>query len=514
MTSVAILGGGISGLSAAYYLAKASPKTKVILIESTNRVGGWIRSQRVELSQKDNVLFEMGPRTLRPVGAGGAAIIDMVRELNLKNDMLSVSKQDPSAKNRYIYYKNKINKLPNSLSSLLLHSPPVFQSVIKSILKEPFVQKGDGQDESLYSFVARRFNDHVALNLVGAITHGIYAGDAKQLSVKSTMRLLYDNEQIHGSVVQGMLRGGATVPSAGEERIIKKASSGKVDDTEWFEETRKASVFGFKEGSETLTRRLQQWLKEQPNVTLLVDKEIRKIKVSNDGNSIKLYDDHTSVHVNHIISTIPSRALEKLVVDNPLPHLSANPAVNVMVANFAYEQSLLKYDGFGFLVPHPDSHYKVPVPGTLGVVFDSNALRGQDTREDITKLTVMMGGHMWESTFGKVNPNQVDPMEAQELAKKVVQTYLGIDHDSAASKVSLLQECIPQYTVGHEERLKELHTAISQKYNHLLSVSGASYLGVSVPDCVKNSRLLVHDLLEKGVLGTREQVVTGLNKLM
>jgi oxygen-dependent protoporphyrinogen oxidase len=229
-----------------------------------------------------------------------------------------------------------------------------------------------------------------------------------------------------------------------------------------------------------------------------------------------VYDDHTSIHVNHIISTIPSRALEKLVEDSSLPHLTANPAVNIMVANFAYEQTgdqpLLKYDGFGFLVPHPDSQYKVPIPGTLGVVFDSNALRGQDTRKDITKLTVMMGGHMWDSTFGKVNADQVDPIKAQALAKNVIQTHLGINQNAYASKVNLLQECIPQYTVGHEERLKDIHHAISQKYKHLLSVSGASYVGVSVPDCVKNSRLLVHDLLEKGVLGTREQVVTGLNK--
>jgi oxygen-dependent protoporphyrinogen oxidase len=89
MSSVAILGGGISGLSAAYYLAKASPKTKVILIESSKRVGGWIRSQRVECGQKDNVLFEMGPRTLRPVGAGGAAIIDMVTAIGLIYSFIS-----------------------------------------------------------------------------------------------------------------------------------------------------------------------------------------------------------------------------------------------------------------------------------------------------------------------------------------------------------------------------------------------------------------------------------------
>lgn len=87
-SSVAVLGGGISGLSAAYYLSKASTQTKVLLIEGSNRVGGWIRSQRVspgfhssaptEPNDPNNVLFEVGPRSLRPVGPGGAAILSMV----------------------------------------------------------------------------------------------------------------------------------------------------------------------------------------------------------------------------------------------------------------------------------------------------------------------------------------------------------------------------------------------------------------------------------------------------
>lgn len=89
--SVAILGGGISGLSAAYYLSKASPKTKILLVEGSKRVGGWIRSQRVspgfhpstpstKSASNDDILFEVGPRSLRPVGAGGAAILGMVCE--------------------------------------------------------------------------------------------------------------------------------------------------------------------------------------------------------------------------------------------------------------------------------------------------------------------------------------------------------------------------------------------------------------------------------------------------
>jgi oxygen-dependent protoporphyrinogen oxidase len=148
--------------------------------------------------------------------------------------------------------------------------------VIKSILAEPFVAKGSGHDESLYSFVSRRFGEHVALNIVGSITHGIYAGDAKQLSVKSTMRMLYDAEQMHGSVVKGMLQKSAPLPAVEQAMITD-------DDI-----TKTTSVFGFKEGTETLTRHLKSWLEKQPNVTIITDKKVKKLEISKSGKEIKV----------------------------------------------------------------------------------------------------------------------------------------------------------------------------------------------------------------------------------
>lgn len=194
----------------------------------------------------------------------------------------------------------------------------------------------------------------------------------------------------------------------------------------------------------------------------------------------------------------------------PLPHLTFNPSVDVAVINFAYDNVNLDYNGFGFLTPHPDSSYKLPVPGTLGVVFDSNAMRGQEKDEKLTKLTVMMGGHMWNQAFGGASVDQVDPEEVAKNAREALRVYLGINEAPKYSVTHILPQCIPQYLVGHESRLGELDQSMKNEYGHLLSVTGASYLGVSVPDCVKNSRLLVQNLLDKGALGSREEVFTGL----
>lgn len=396
-------------------------------------------------------------------------------------DLIRVPKSDPSAKDRYIYYQNEINTLPSSLSSFI-RSPPIFKGVLTSALKEPFIAKKQdpNDDESIYSFVSRRFGDHVALNLVGAMTHGIYAGDIKQLSVKSTLfRTMYDAEQKHGSVVKGLLSQPSPPPPS-EQRMM--------DEVEDKDVVKSTSVFGFKEGTETLTRQLKSYLAHQPNVTIVTGRRVRKLEPTQ--NRIKVFSEDASIVVDHVISAIPSRNLDPLV---SLPHLTHNPAAHVTVANFAYTHLELAYKGFGFLTPHPDAGPSL-VGDTLGVVFDSNAMKGQDK---FTKLTVMMRGN-----------------QTGETAQKALEVSLGITQPPDYTLVNSLKDCIPQYLVGHESRLVEMHHALQKSYPHLLSVAGASYLGVSVPDCVKHSRLLVQELLDTGALGTRSHVVTGLNKLL
>lgn len=194
--------------------------------------------------------------------------------------------------------------------------------------------------------------------------------------------------------------------------------------------------------------------------------------------------------------------------------MSHNPASDVAVVNFAYSPEVkLGYDGFGFLTPHRDTKYRVPVPGTLGVIFDSNAMPGQETDQpDTVKLTAMIGGADWKDAFGKATIDELDPEVAYTYARKGMSVFLNLHDKPTHSMVNLQKQCIPQYIVGHEGRMRELHHAMKQNYGHLMSLAGASYMGVSVPDCIKNSRMLVEELLISGALGSREKVVTGLGR--
>ncbi|KAL0082375.1 protoporphyrinogen oxidase [Phycomyces blakesleeanus] len=547
-TRIAVLGGGISGLSAAFYLSRLVPETtKIVLIEGSDRAGGWIRSQRVSpgtylSTPNDNtpqnpedVLLEVGPRSLRPVGPGGTIVLDMISQLNLQPEVMSVPKTDPSAKNRYIYYDDQINTLPSSLPSLLFKpSPPVFKSVIQSIVNEFHAPPGSADwahdvdaDESLYSFVERRFNRHVALNLVGAITHGVYAGDAKNLSVKSTFRVLCENEKVHGSVVKGMIKGGVDLQTANDKKMVRECleNPGSTEQQKtWIQDMAGQSVIGFKNGTETLTKSLRDWLVNQPNVELVTGEQVSSVELTSSNNECKVTTTKGTHFADHVISTLPANVLDKVLAKTPLMHLKETPGVDVGVVNLVYDPYTvqLPYDGFGFLTPHPDSDYKLPVPGTLGVVFDSNAMRGQDQKqnqansvgggEDPVKMTVMIGGHQWQKTFGGRSVGQVSPDEVLEYAQKGVQTYLGIDANPTHKMANVLSSCIPQYRVGHEARLRQLDRQTSDLYRGRLSLAGASYLGVSVPDCIKNSRELAENLVRSSIFG-HSKLVTGLERI-
>ena len=154
---VAVVGGGIAGLAAAWHLSQLPQSfPKVLLLEaSPKHWGGWIQSL-----QRPSGLFELGPRTLRPAGVPGAATLDLVHSLGLQDQLLTVPKSSPAAKNRFLYAQSQLQALPSSLLGLLLHRPAALQGLLGSLLREPFRPRRprDLQDESIHSFISRRFS--------------------------------------------------------------------------------------------------------------------------------------------------------------------------------------------------------------------------------------------------------------------------------------------------------------------------------------------------------------------
>lgn len=168
-----------------------------------------------------------------------------------------------------------------------------------------------------------------------------------------------------------------------------------------------------------------------------------------------------------------------------LPSLTSIHAVTVMVVNLFYTESdIMPEPGFGYLIPRSIPFEQNP-ECALGVVFDTYSSLGQDTPG--TKITVMLGGHWWDSFSKNEYP---DEEEGAAMAKAVLRRHLGASFDPEPEKVlvGLQRECIPQYTVGHTARLKTAHQGLMEGFKGRMSVAGSSYGGVGLNDCVRGAR--------------------------
>ncbi|KAI4093335.1 MAG: hypothetical protein LQ344_002923 [Seirophora lacunosa] len=498
---VAVLGGGITGLASAYYLAERLPHAQITLFEGSSRLGGWLRSKQVDVGS-GKVVFEQGPRNLRPTRPNGWVTLDLVKSLGLEDQVLMTSKESVAAQNRFIYYPDHLVRMPGPGSSLLptvvrMLQEPVFKGLLRAAVFETFRPVlTDLQDESVGSFISRRFGPALANNIVSALLHGIYAGDVYQLSVRSIFPYLFHAErEIRTSVGAAYalgfsLRWPQDAPLEAEWARARPISQRT-------QAIRDSSVFTFKKGIGQLADQLETKLRQLPNVSIRLETVVDQLQLKRPSNSENIgllarsgSGQPTKESFSHVISTISGKALYDAARPAPSIYvLSQTPAVTVMVVNLYFsDPSVLPVRGFGYLLPRSLPFEQNP-ERALGVVFDSDASIGQD---DIpgTKVTVMLGGHWWDGW-------QAYPDEdmGANMAKSVLKRHLGISEIPRAIRVGLQKDCIPQYTVGHHRRMALGHEAL-QEFQGRLRVAGSSYTGVGLNDCVRSARNVVASLVE------------------
>ena len=163
-------------------------------LPQARRSGGWIQT-----SNEGGHILEGGPRGFRPQAAGMETLC-LAQQLGLENELVAA---DNKAKFRYLYTGGKLQRLPSSLREA--YSNPLTKWLPGVLLQEMRTPRGGGEDESIDSFVTRRFGRRVMDELVDPLINGVFAGDPKQLSVRSCFYNLYKLEQEHGSVVRGLL---------------------------------------------------------------------------------------------------------------------------------------------------------------------------------------------------------------------------------------------------------------------------------------------------------------------
>ncbi|XP_068820632.1 protoporphyrinogen oxidase isoform X3 [Capricornis sumatraensis] len=424
--TVVVLGGGISGLAASYYLSRAPCPPKVVLVEGSERLGGWIRSVR----GPDGAIFELGPRGIRPAGALGARTLLLISELGLDSEVLPVRGDHPAAQNRFLYVGGALHALPSGIRGLLRPSPPFSKPLFWAGLRDLTTPRGKDPDETVHSFAQRRLGPEVASLAMDSLCRGVFAGNSRELSIRSCFPSLFQAEQTHRSILLGLLLGAGQGPQL-DSALIRQARAER-----W-------SQWSLRGGLETLPQALNAHLTSR-GVSVLQGQPVCGLSLQAKGRwKVSLED--SSLEADHIISAIPASVLSKLLPAEaaPLAHaLSTITAVSVAVVNLQYRGA------------------RLPVQ-------------------------VMLGGS-WLQTLearGCVLSQEL----LQQEAEKAAATQLGLNEPPSHCLVHLHKNSIPQYTLGHWQKLESAAQFLAaQKLP--LTLAGASYEGVAVNDCIESGR--------------------------
>ncbi|XP_035730852.1 protoporphyrinogen oxidase-like isoform X1 [Vespa mandarinia] len=465
-----VLGGGISGLSAAYYALKNPKIGPITVLEASNRLGGWIRSY--ELS--NGIIFEKGPRTIRCLGSAGKNTLNLLEDLQLTNKLIPIKSDHPSAKNRMIYSRNKLHLLPNSFLSIFKTNSLLNRSLASFLIKDltaPMVRK---DDESIHSFITRRIGKDIADYLVSPMICGICAGDAQKISVNFLMKSLFEAEQKHGSIIKGLFKELFKMQDVNNMTEYKSNLVKKANVEKWV-------VWGLKGGLEELPRSLGNNLQTQ-GVDIQLNSHCEKLFFQSDH--VELTINGKAKKYSHVISSLPAKILAKLLEEqypDLAEQLKAIPMVTVAVVNLQFADNVLPINAFGFLVPPGEN---LPI---LGVIFDSCIF----PKNSSTVLTVMMGGAWFEKYFGK-DPSDEDLLN---IAIKQVKEILNIKKEPIAFNVAILKDCIPQHVVGHAQRLNHIHDYISSR-SIPLALCGSSYQGVGINDVILSAKEAVSKIVK------------------
>ncbi|GAA5824054.1 hypothetical protein JCM11251_001502 [Rhodosporidiobolus azoricus] len=507
--TLAILGGGLSGLSTAYYtLRTLSPQaraaTRIVLLEKEERTGGWIKAVRVQ----DLLVFETGPRSIRPVGLLGWLTVDLAHSLGLTPRLITVPKTAPSARNRYLFTPPSLTKLPSSLPSAIssIFTTGLMRRVVPPLLLEPFRprsrlhEQADGGDESVDSFFARRFGKPLAEDMASAMIHGIYAGDSRRLSVRAVFPQLWEAEREWGSVILAGLFGGLARRRGWKTksawRLAKEAEDGEVEKIksglkasgaegeELVKGIEGASVWGVKGGLEELTAALEEKLRNE-GVEFWMGERGKVEKTEKVDGGWQITTSSTELKASHLVTTIPT-LLPTALATPPLPSTTVS-VINLSFPRPPTSSPPLFPPGFGYLIPRTVPTALNP-HHALGVLFDSDVMPGVDgsasPSSNLVKISLLLGGSYW------LDCNPTPQPSHDELVSATLETLrLHFPSTTFPEPIHAFshthRDCIPQVPPNSLPAFRAFAERLREAGN--VAVVGGGFAAVGVNGCVKSA---------------------------
>jgi len=480
---VAIVGGGIAGLAAAYELEKArgvGADVTYTLFESRDRLGGSLASETV-----NGVVLERGPDSFLSEKPAGA---ELCRELGLA-DQLTPS--NDANRKTYIVVKNRLVPLPDGLMFLIptklvptaltsLFSP---MTKIKMALEFLHPPRPSRQDESVAALVERHFGREAVDRLADPLLSGIYGGDATQLSARTVLPKLVEMETQYGSLTRGML---AAHKQMRAKMAAMRAAAQEAGGRPGSRPAGPRSIFttlrgGLQQLVDALEAHLNsEWVKTSTSVDSL----------AREANGWRLRSDGRDEFYDAVILTSPAFVAGKLLASTDAAlgdELGAIPYSSSITVNLVFDEAQLGPlpDGFGFLVPAVEGR------AMLACTFVHRKFVGR-TPTGKAVLRAFLGGAKNESLLDQPDDVLIATVR-RELSEILGARIVGPHIPAEATQVSRWRRAMAQYSVGHHERMKRVKDRVATLPG--LRLAGNAYDGIGIPDCIRTGRNAATELL-------------------
>ncbi len=449
---VAVVGGGITGLAAAWALAQPSGDgtVDVTLVEAAPRLGGKILTEHV-----GPFLIEGGPDallTLKP------AAVEFARELGLQEHL--VGPQEPGG--AFVLYRGRLQPIPDGLTSLI---PQRLGPFLRSRLFSPLEKarfaldlimppSRNGADESLGSFVRRRLGEAAVDRLAAPLLAGIHAGDVDRLSLRATFPQLAEAERRHGSLTAAVLARRRAVPV----RTVPPLPM----------------FMTLRGGLGALVGAVARAI---PQHSLRTSAQVRQITRNASDYLITLADGE-ELTVDAIVLTVPATAAGRLLEgmnDEAAAILPSIPYVSAAAVVLGFRRADVSHPllGHGYLAARSERTLHTACTWVSSKWPDRAPKDHVLVRAHVGRAGDEAGAAMADAVLIDAALRELTPL-------------LGIRNAPVLARVYRWPQAMPQYVVGHLERIAEARRWLQRTPGIVLA--GAAYDGVGIPDCIRQGR--------------------------
>ncbi|HEY3579978.1 MAG TPA: protoporphyrinogen oxidase [Pyrinomonadaceae bacterium] len=456
MARVVVIGGGISGLAAAHRLTEIDPSLSLTLIEASDRLGGTIRTD-----ERDGFLLERGPDSFI---SEKPEAVTLAKRLGIESRLVQTNHEH---RRSFIVRNGRLRPVPEGFQLLApsriwpFLTTDIFSLAGKARMAADLIlprRSVNGlSDESLASFVRRRLGREALERMAQPMVGGIYTADPETLSLRATLPRFLDMERHYRSVIIAMLRKARSQASA-----EKRGTSG----------ARYSLFLSFDRGMEVLVQALEQRLTQ-----VEIRKETRVQSLSRTAASWTIHlSSGETLAADALCLAVPASLAAELLsnVNQTLAtQLDQIKYASTATINLAYHRAAIQHplDGFGFVVPFVEKR------SLIACSFSSVKFANRAPNDHVL-LRAFVGGALQPTMFALEESAMLGRVEGD------LRDLLRINDRPIFAEVAKWKNSMPQYEVGHLDRVQAIENEVAQLPN--LTLAGNAYRGAGIPDCIRS----------------------------